>query len=71
MDSGQRTIVKAVLWNLLGLLMMSLVGLAMTGSAALGGAMAIVNTALGLVSYIFYERLWSRVRWGRVERRHG
>lgn len=71
MDSGRRTVLKAVLWNLLGLLTMSLVGLAMTGSAALGGALAMVNTAVGLVSYVIYERVWARVAWGRRERSHG
>ena len=65
MDSGRRTVVKAVIWNLIGLVMMGLVGLAMTGSAALGGAMAAVNTLIGLSVYVVYERLWARVRWGR------
>ena len=65
MDTGKRTVLKAVLWNLLGLAMMALVGLAMTGSAALGGAMALANTLIGLACYILYERLWSRISWGR------
>src|SRR5690606_5355771 len=51
MDTRWRTLLKAVLWNLLGLLTMSLVGLAMTGSVALGGAMAVANTAIGFVAY--------------------
>ena len=65
METRKRTILKAVLWNLLGLAMMALIGLAMTGSAALGGAMAAVNTAVGFVAYILYERCWSRINWGR------
>jgi len=64
METRARTLVKAVLWNVIGLAVMSLVGLAMTGSAALGGLMAGINTAIGLVSYFLYERVWSRVRWG-------
>ncbi len=65
MDTGKRTILKAILWNVLGLLTMALVGLAMTGSAALGGAIALSNTVVGFVCYILYERLWSRISWGR------
>ena len=65
MDSRKRTLLKAVLWNMLGLASMALVGLAMTGSVALGGAMALTNTLIGLVCYILYERLWSRIAWGR------
>jgi len=66
METRRRTLVKAVLWNVIGLTVMSLVGLAMTGSAAVGGAMAVVNTVLGLIMYVFYERLWARINWGRL-----
>ena len=65
MESRTRSLVKALLWNLLGLCMMSLVGLAMTGSLALGGAMAAINTGIGFASYLAYERAWARVHWGR------
>ena len=44
---------------------MSLVGLVATGSLAVGGAMALVNTAIGFVTYLVYERVWANVRWGR------
>lgn len=66
MDTARRTLVKAVLWNALGLVVMGVVGLVMTGSVALGGAMAVLNTAIGLACYIVYERIWSRIRWGRL-----
>ena len=67
MDSKKRTMIKAVLWNIIGLAMMALVGLLMTGSAALGGAMAVMNATIGLISYIVYERAWARVSWGRAD----
>lgn len=65
METPRRTVVKTIVWNLLGLGVMSGVGLAMTGSFALGGTMAMINTLLGLLMYFAYERLWSRIRWGR------
>lgn len=65
METTQRSWVKAVLWNVLGLLTMSAVGLAMTGSAVVGGAMAAINTAIGFTLYILYERIWARIGWGR------
>lgn len=67
MESRKRTLVKAVLWNALGLTVMSLVGLVATGSLAVGGAMAVVNTAIGFVTYLAYERFWANVHWGRHE----
>ena len=66
METRKRTLVKAIVWNIIGLTVMSLVGLVMTGSIAVGGAMAVVNTAIGLATYILYERVWSRITWGRI-----
>lgn len=65
MESRTRTIVKAIIWNAIGLAVMAGIGLAMTGSLALGGAMAVLNTSVGLVTYILYERVWAGIRWGR------
>ena len=65
MDSPRRTITKAIIWNLIGLVMMALVGFVSTGSFAVGGGMALVNAALGLSVYILYERIWAQVAWGR------
>ncbi|MCZ4353728.1 DUF2061 domain-containing protein [Roseovarius aestuarii] len=64
MDSPKRTLLKATIWNLIGLGMMALVGFIVTGSATVGGAMAAINTLVGLCMYVMYERIWSRIRWG-------
>ena len=65
MDSGKRTVIKAVLWNVIGLIVMAGVGLVVTGSAAIGGALALINTGIGLLTYVLYERLWTHITWGR------
>lgn len=49
----------------MGLVMMTLVGLVATGSAAIGGGMALVNAAIGLTLYVVYERIWAGIAWGR------
>lgn len=66
METGIRSLVKALVWNAIGLATMALVGFLATGSLALGGTMALVNTALGFVCYLVYERIWTRITWGRV-----
>ncbi len=65
METRTRTLVKAVLWNLLGLTVMMLVGAVATGSFTVGGAMAVVNASLGFVCYFIYERVWANIAWGR------
>ena len=65
METGKRTLVKTVIWQIVGLLTMSLVGFAITGSVISGGALALANTGVGIVTYITYERIWSKINWGR------
>ena len=66
MDTKTRTLTKALIWNAIGFLSMCIVGYLATGSFTTGGAMALVNTALGLSMYVIYERVWARVSWGRI-----
>ncbi|MCG7518070.1 DUF2061 domain-containing protein [Ruegeria sp. Ofav3-42] len=65
METRRRSVVKAVVWNAMGLVMMTLVGLVATGSATVGGTLAVVNTAIGLTLYVIYERVWAGISWGR------
>ncbi len=65
METRMRTIVKAVIWNVIGLAVMALVGVIFTGSFMAGGMMAMINAAIGLSTYFLYERIWTRIRWGR------
>lgn len=64
MDTPQRSFVKAALWTALGLLVMTGIGFVFTGSVSTGGAMAVINSALGLAMYVIYERIWARISWG-------
>ena len=57
--------VKALIWNAIGLLMMTTVGFLATGSIAAGGIMAAINTVIGFLMYLFSERVWARIGWGR------
>lgn len=65
METGKRTIVKALIWQITGIITMGVVGVLMTGSAAQGMALALANTAVGLMTYILYERIWARIHWER------
>jgi uncharacterized membrane protein len=65
METRRRSIVKAVVWNIIGLAVMLTVGFATTGSVVVGGTLALINTGIGLVMYVLYERVWAGIRWGR------
>ncbi len=65
METRARTLVKSLVWTLIGVVSMAVVGLIFTGSLALGGSMAVINALLGFLCYLIYERVWSGIRWGR------
>ena len=64
MESRKRSFLKAIIWNVIGLICMAIVGLIATGSIATGGVMALINTVIGFTMYLGYERLWARIKWG-------
>ena len=66
METNKRTIAKAFCWQAVGLIVMTIIGYIFTGSASEGGALALTSAAVGFVNYFLHERLWARVRWGRI-----
>lgn len=66
MDSTLRLVTKAATWQVAGLITMTLIGFAFTGSIAAGGGIALAGAIAGFVSYFLHELLWSRVTWGRA-----
>ncbi len=67
METKKRTIAKALCWQAVGLIVMTIIGYIFTGSAGEGGALALTSAAVGLMNYFVHERLWARVRWGRIQ----
>lgn len=66
METPKRTLLKTITWQALGLLTMTLVGFVLTGSASVGGSIALSGAAIGAVCYILHERVWARITWGRL-----
>ena len=69
LDTGTRSIVKAVVWQLMGIVVMLSISFLLTGSLTLGGAIAGLNAAVGVMTYVIYERVWDRISWGRISPR--
>lgn len=43
------------------------VGYALTGSLAVGGAIALIEPLLNTVAYFFHEKAWERIRAPRLQ----
>ncbi|MEQ8599471.1 MAG: DUF2061 domain-containing protein [Devosia sp.] len=67
MESSARSIVKAVTWQAIGLVTMTLMGWLATGSLVAAGGLALSGALSGFVCFILHERLWARIQWGRIE----
>lgn len=65
MESPARSIVKAITWQLLGLVTMTALAWFATGNLAAAGGLAVSAALTGLVCFFLHERLWARIAWGR------
>jgi uncharacterized membrane protein len=68
METMARTLTKAICWQGLGLVVMTLLGYIFTGSMSAGGQLAAISAAISLLTYIAHEKLWARIAWGFVAR---
>lgn len=64
METRKRSLVKAVSWQVWGLVTMALLGFVMTGSIRTGGQLAVFSAMIGFLCYLLHERIWSAIRWG-------
>lgn len=65
-DSPKRSFVKALTWQAMGLIVMTLISFFVTGSVSAGGAIAVLGALSGIFTYMLHERVWARIGWGRV-----
>lgn len=69
MNSHARLCVKAISWQFLGLISMTLVGYVTTGSLSAGGTIAGISCAIGFACFFLHEKLWDAIPWGRQSAR--
>ena len=65
-DSHLRSVVKALSWRALALLITVGVVLTVTGRVGLAAAIGLGDTLIKLGVYYAHERTWNRIRFGRV-----
>lgn len=63
-QSSLRTVAKSMSWQAVGLVTTTGTAFLLTGSLAVGGAMAVSSAAIGAVLFVLHEKVWDRVRWG-------
>ncbi len=69
METRTRSLAKAASWQVLGIVTMLVLGFLFTGSLSSGGALAVLSSLLGFVSYLLHERVWASIGWGLADAR--
>ena len=64
MEKRVRSLVKALSWRLIAVVVLGLVSYIFTGSIKESGLITGVYTILQIFVYWVHERIWQRIRWG-------
>ena len=68
MESHVRTISKALSWRFIATLITFSVAWLVTGKLTFAVEIGVADTLIKLGAYYFHERLWIRVKFGRLRK---
>ena len=68
MESHYRSIVKAITWRAGGTVVTFAVAWILTGNVSLSAGIGLLDTVIKIGAYYVHERLWIRVKFGRLKR---
>jgi len=66
-DSTKRSALKAASWKMLGFAALSTLTYVITGSLKQMTYIAILYHLFMLVAYIFHEKMWNKILWGKTK----
>ncbi len=66
-ESNTRSIVKTVTWRLTGSGATFLISYIMTGNLSVAGTIAVIQMTSNTVLYYIHERIWNRLKWGKLD----
>lgn len=67
MEQKRRTWTKALTWQLIGFVVMTVINYGYLGSFQSGLGLSALLTGVGLVTYYLHERAWSHLSWGMTK----
>jgi len=68
LESHYRSIVKAITWRTGGTVVTFAVAWIITGNISLSAGIGILDTVIKIGAYYVHERLWIRVKFGKLKR---
>ena len=61
-----RSLIKALTWRTTGTLDTFIISLLITKKPFIAASIASVEVLTKIVLYYFHERIWNKVKWGRI-----
>ncbi|WP_169568808.1 DUF2061 domain-containing protein [Sneathiella limimaris] len=65
MESTFRIVIKSVTWQLLGIIVVTMLSYIQTGEVLSAFMLAVSASFSGFVFFFIHEKIWSRITWGR------
>lgn len=65
METLQRSLLKTIIWRVIGTIITLVVAFLFTGEIKQATNITLVVATLLAVGYYFNERIWDRIEWGR------
>ena len=65
MDTGVRSLAKAISWRITGSIDTFIISWIITGHALVASGIAFTELLTKVVLYWFHERVWNRITWGK------
>ena len=66
MEKKNRTIIKATIWQAMGVLLLAFVSFLKTGSIKIGASISVSYYIMRFLLYYLYERIWLKIKHGKV-----
>jgi len=66
METRKRTLAKTITFRIIATITTIVLVLIFTGDYALAGTIGALDVISKLIIYYFHERVWHKVKWGRL-----
>ena len=67
METARRSLVKALSWRFLATAITTVVAYVLTGELLFAVEIGALDTLAKLLVYYLHERLWTRIKYGKIE----
>jgi len=67
MDTRIRSIVKSIVWRVIGVVLLGAIVYLITGDWKEMTIITALFHGIRIVLYYFHERVWERISWGRIK----